>query len=337
MDLTVKGNSNAYMLKAVERVEATDRYTVKVTLKEPFAWFLDMLASPMAVAIVAREVVDKFGDLKKPEAVIGIGPWMLENYRPSGGFALVRHPHYFVPGLPLIDRIEAFVDEDSASRTAAFLSGKYDLGTDNLGRDLWSRIVYGARVSMTVGFATILLATVMATAIGVTSGYFGGAYDLVVQRIVAAWMSFPYLVIILSVMAVLGPGLVNVILSLSVIIAAINSRVIRGATLEVAQHAHVEAARAIGCGHAHPPPSHPPQRGRHHRRPRDDRPRRRDPRRIGPVLTRLRGAPALPVVGRHALGVGSHLHVSRAVDGAVAGRGDLAGGLRLQHARRRPS
>ena len=126
----------------------------------------------------------------------------------------------------------------------------YLLGTDNLGRDLASRIVYGARVSVTVGFASIMLATVLATAIGVTSGYFGGVYDLVIQRIVDAWMSFPYLVIILSVMAVLGPGLLNVILSLSVIIAAINSRVIRGATIAIAQNAYVEAARAMGCGHA---------------------------------------------------------------------------------------
>jgi peptide/nickel transport system permease protein len=129
-------------------------------------------------------------------------------------------------------------------------SATYWLGTDNLGRDLWSRIVYGARVSVTVGFTTILFATALATTIGVTSGYFGGLYDLVVQRVVDAWMSFPYLVIILSVMAVLGPGLLNVILSLSVIIAAVNSRVIRGSTLAVAQHAYVEAARAIGCGHA---------------------------------------------------------------------------------------
>jgi peptide/nickel transport system permease protein len=142
-------------------------------------------------------------------------------------------------------------DYDETIRGARMKSPSltYWLGTDNLGRDLWSRIVYGARVSVTVGFATIFLATLLATAIGVTSAYFGGVYDLVVQRIVDAWMSFPYLVIILSVMAVLGPGLLNVILSLSVIIAAINSRVIRGATLAVAQHAYVEAARAIGCGH----------------------------------------------------------------------------------------
>ena len=123
------------------------------------------------------------------------------------------------------------------------------LGTDNLSRDLWSRIVYGARVSVTVGFATILLGTVCATAIGVSSGYFGGVYDLVVQRVVDAWMSFPYLVIVLSVMAVLGPGLLNVILSLSLIVTATSSRVIRGATIAVAQHPYVEAARAIGAGH----------------------------------------------------------------------------------------
>ena len=124
------------------------------------------------------------------------------------------------------------------------------LGTDNLSRDMWSRVVYGARVSVTVGFATIGLAILLAAAVGVSSGYFGGAYDLVVQRIVDAWLSFPYLVIILSLMAVLGPGLLNVVLSLAVLIAATNSRVIRGATITVAQSTYVEAARALGCGHA---------------------------------------------------------------------------------------
>jgi len=124
------------------------------------------------------------------------------------------------------------------------------LGTDNLSRDMWSRIIYGARVSVTVGFATIALAIVVATAIGVSSAYFGGIWDLAVQRVVDAWLSFPYLVIILSVMAVLGPGRLNLIISVAIIAAATNSRVIRGATLGVMQSQFVEAARAIGCGHA---------------------------------------------------------------------------------------
>ena len=128
-------------------------------------------------------------------------------------------------------------------------SAAHWLGTDNLSRDMWSRIVYGARVSVTVGFATIALAIVVATAIGVSSAYFGGPWDLAVQRVVDAWLSFPYLVIILSVMAVLGPGPLNLIVSIAIIATATNSRVIRGATLTVMQSQFVEAARAMGCGH----------------------------------------------------------------------------------------
>jgi peptide/nickel transport system substrate-binding protein len=131
---TIKGNANASMLDAVEKVEAPDRYTVRFTLKEPYAWFLDVLASPMVVAIVARECVEKFGDLRPAEATIGTGPWMFDSYRPNQGMTLVRNPGYFVSGLPYIDRVEIFVDEDNASRIAAFLAGKYDLGWENPGQ-----------------------------------------------------------------------------------------------------------------------------------------------------------------------------------------------------------
>jgi peptide/nickel transport system permease protein len=122
-------------------------------------------------------------------------------------------------------------------------------GTDNVSRDIFSRVVYGARVTVTVSFVTVFLANLMAAIVGITSGYFRGRYDIVVQRVVDAWQSFPFLVIILSLLAVLGPGMVNVIVSLSILAAAAASRVIRGATLAVVESPYVEAARAIGCGH----------------------------------------------------------------------------------------
>jgi peptide/nickel transport system substrate-binding protein len=141
--LSVKGNPTAYMLKSVERVEALDRYTVKFSLRDPFAWFFDVLANPMAVAIIAHECVEKFGDLKKPEAVVGTGPWMFDSYRPNVGLTLVRNPDYFIRGLPYIDRVELVVDEDNASRMAAFLAGKYDLGWEfpgTINRTDWVQI-----------------------------------------------------------------------------------------------------------------------------------------------------------------------------------------------------
>jgi len=123
------------------------------------------------------------------------------------------------------------------------------MGTDNLGRDMWSRVVYGARISVTVGFGAVLIAQALAACIGITSGYFGGRYDICVQRIVDAWQSFPFLVVILSIMAVLGPGLLNVTAALGVVGAANASRVIRGTTISVAQNVYIESARALGAGH----------------------------------------------------------------------------------------
>jgi peptide/nickel transport system substrate-binding protein len=141
--IETKGHANAHMLKSVDKVEAVDKYTVRFTLKDASAWFLDTLASPMVVAIVNKEASEKFGDLKKPESFIGTGPWMLETYRPNQGMTLVRNPNFFIPGLPHIDKIEIFVDEDNASRTASFLSGKFDIGWEfpgTINRTDWVQI-----------------------------------------------------------------------------------------------------------------------------------------------------------------------------------------------------
>ena len=163
-----------------------------------------------------------------------------------GGF-LVLVMLVMAVGAPLIAHYS--YDESIPGSRMKAPGAQFWMGTDNLSRDMWSRVVYGARVSVTVGFITIALATLIATAVGVSSAYIGGIYDIAVQRVVDAWMSFPYLVIILSLMAVLGPGLMNLILSLSILVAATSARVIRGAALSVMENPYIESARAMGTGH----------------------------------------------------------------------------------------
>jgi len=118
-------NPNRANLEEVDRVEALDRYTVRFTVKAPYAWFLDAIASTTAW-IVAREAVEQHGDLKRPETCIGTGPWMLERYEPNVRLSWVRHPDYFVPGLPHADGVEAAMEGDAASRLARWLGGHFD-------------------------------------------------------------------------------------------------------------------------------------------------------------------------------------------------------------------
>lgn len=127
--LGTRANPNRGSLEFIERVEAPDRHTVRFTLKEPYAWFLDALAGTFAW-IVAREAVEKFGDLRRPEACIGTGPWMLDRYEPNVRLIYVRNPGYFVPGLPYVDGVEMTIDDDPSSRLAAWLAGKYDFAPE---------------------------------------------------------------------------------------------------------------------------------------------------------------------------------------------------------------
>ena len=128
-------------------------------------------------------------------------------------------------------------------------SSQFYFGTDNLGRDIFSRIIYGARVSVTVGFGAVSIGMCLATFVGVGSGYFGGKADVLVQRLVDSWMAIPGLLLLLNIMAVTGPGLLNIILALGIVSAAGSSRIIRSATMTVKENQFVEAARAIGASH----------------------------------------------------------------------------------------
>jgi peptide/nickel transport system permease protein len=121
------------------------------------------------------------------------------------------------------------------------------LGCDNLGRDLLSRIIFGARISMIVALAGSSIATVVGFLVGAISGFFGGKYDMVVQRFVDAWMCFPGLVLYLIVMSILGPGLLQVVVVLGVSMGlGGGSRVTRSAVIMIKEDVYFEAARAIG-------------------------------------------------------------------------------------------
>ena len=126
-------------------------------------------------------------------------------------------------------------------------SATHLLGTDNLGRDLLSRIIYGARISITVGLAGSALCTLVATLIGLISGFAGGKTDIIIQRFVDAWMCFPPLFIFLTVMAVVGQGLWQVIFVLGIARGIGQSRVLRGAVFGIKENVYVEAARAVGA------------------------------------------------------------------------------------------
>jgi peptide/nickel transport system permease protein len=124
----------------------------------------------------------------------------------------------------------------------------FPLGTDYLGRDQLSRILHGAQLSMIIGFGAAGLATIISVLLGVVSGYAGGRVDMVMQRFVDAWQSFPGLVILIVAVAVLGPGMPQIIGVLSLLYGIGGSRIIRGAVLSVRENMYIHAAQSLGAG-----------------------------------------------------------------------------------------
>ena len=128
--LAESANPLRYMLEPVDRVEVVDRYTVKFVLKEPYVWLLDMLATSKAMWIIAREVVEQFGDLKKPESAIGTGPFVLERYEPNVKTVFKRHPAYFLKDQPYVDGVEWLVLTDPSAGLAMYRTGQLDCGPE---------------------------------------------------------------------------------------------------------------------------------------------------------------------------------------------------------------
>jgi peptide/nickel transport system permease protein len=125
-------------------------------------------------------------------------------------------------------------------------SWSYPLGTDNLGRDVLARLLYGSRVSLLVGFAAVLVAEVAGILLGLFSGYYGGKLDSLIMRVADIFMAYPFMLLTISVIAVLGNSILNLILVLGLSDWVTYARTIRGSVLSLKEKEFVEASRAIG-------------------------------------------------------------------------------------------
>jgi peptide/nickel transport system permease protein len=135
-----------------------------------------------------------------------------------------------------------------AKASLAAPGGTYWLGADFMGRDMFSRIVHGARISLAVGAGAMLLGGVLGVSIGLMSGYLGGAFDLLTQRLMDIMQSLPLLVMALVMAAALGPSLENTIIAIAIPLVPSVARVVRSSTLSLREQPFVEAARAVGMG-----------------------------------------------------------------------------------------
>jgi len=137
----------------------------------------------------------------------------------------------------------------NAAYTLGAPNAEHWLGTDHLGRDIYSRIVHGARVSLIVGLASTLLGSVLGGLIGLLSGYIGGKTDLIAQRVLDILQGLPLLVLALVMSAALGPAIHNVVIAISIPIIPRAARVIRASVLSIREMQYVEAARSLGVRH----------------------------------------------------------------------------------------
>jgi peptide/nickel transport system permease protein len=142
-------------------------------------------------------------------------------------------------------------DDFDVSRRLLDPSAEHLFGTDEQGRDVFSRVLLGAQSTVMVGFSVVAVATCLAVTIGTLSGYFGGWFDLVVQRFVDIWLSFPGLIFVIIVLAIFGSRDLTFILTLSLLLCAGSSRIIRSATIAVRNLPYIEAARSIGARQIH--------------------------------------------------------------------------------------
>ena len=143
------------------------------------------------------------------------------------------------------------MNETNMQRVLEAPSLAHWMGTDHIGRDVFSRILYGAQLSVIIGFLAAGLATVISIILGVLTGYFGGKIDMLIQRFVDSWMTFPDLVLLIVVVSVIGPGVSQIIIVLGCLYGIAGSRIIRGSTITVRENMYTHAAQSMGAHTLH--------------------------------------------------------------------------------------
>jgi peptide/nickel transport system permease protein len=194
-------------------------------------------------------VIDHQAELSRAGADV-VGFWS------TAAFLVRRHPLGAAGGLIILAFVLMAVFADwitvydpvatNAQASLARPGAAHWLGTDFMGRDMWSRIVYGARISLAVGIGSTVLGCLIGVIVGLLSGYFGGWLDLIVQRLIDIMQALPLLVMALVMAASLGPSLTNTIIAISIPLVPHVARVIRSNTLMLRELPYVEAARATG-------------------------------------------------------------------------------------------
>lgn len=171
---------------------------------------------------------------------IGLNPTLL------AGIVLLALIVLVAIGAPLLtpfDPIEQHLDQAFVPP----LSPLHVLGTDNFGRDVWSRIVYSTRLDLQIGLFSVLFPFTFGSLMGVATGYLGGRVDTLFMRVVDVLMAFPFLILVVAIMSILGPGLSNLYIAVGIVGWIPYARIARGETLATRNYEYVHAARTIGC------------------------------------------------------------------------------------------
>ena len=188
---------------------------------------------------------------KRPLVVLGLGiVWRFTKKKPLGavGIGIVLIATILSIAAPVVAPYDPWETRFDHSLEAP--NGEFWFGTDTLGRDVLSRVLYGGKVSIYVGLVTMLLSGLGGLTLGVTSGYIGGQFDLLVQRIVDSIIAFPSLILALALIAAMDPGVTNIILAIAIVQTPRMTRVIRSTVLSIRETPYVDAARTIGATHA---------------------------------------------------------------------------------------